>query len=190
MRRRNDRIEPLRRRRQGCAPARPTPHVSMLLFAALIRALSAFGAEALFASFDVSHLSTFPWTSDAGRAGAHPYHRYGIAHSNHQTKGGFCAQTLSIRPRSGSNPRLLCPTNHYFGHQCVLSFIFIQLASVNKPELSLFLFKEGTPVQFERSGSLKVMQGDFRSAVETYGHDARSDANRRVADHVVIFPRP
>ena len=75
----------------------------MLLFAALIRALSAFGAEAPFASFDVSHLCTFPWTSDAGRAGAHLYHRYGIARSNHQTKGGFFAQTLSIRPRSGSS---------------------------------------------------------------------------------------
>ena len=47
----------------------------------------------------------------------HPYHRYGIAHSDHQTKGGFFAQTLSILPRSGSNPRLLCLTNDCLGQQ-------------------------------------------------------------------------
>jgi hypothetical protein len=43
----------------------------MLLLAALIYALGVFGGpEAPFASFDVSHLCTSPWTSDAGRAGA------------------------------------------------------------------------------------------------------------------------
>ena len=54
----------------------------MLRFAAVIHALGAFGLRLLFATFDVSHLCNFPWTSDAGRAGAHPYHRYGIAQSN------------------------------------------------------------------------------------------------------------
>jgi hypothetical protein len=42
----------------------------------------------------------------------------------------------------------------------------------------------------ELSLSLKVMQCNFRRAVETYGDNARSDADRRVAEHVVIFPRP
>ncbi len=31
---------------------------------------------------------------------------------------GFFAEMLSIRPSSGSNPRLTCPTNDYFGQQC------------------------------------------------------------------------
>ena len=31
---------------------------------------------------------------------------------------GFFAEMESIRPRSGSNPRLLCLTNVYFGQQC------------------------------------------------------------------------
>ncbi len=30
---------------------------------------------------------------------------------------GFFAEMLSIRPRRGSNPRPLCPTNDYFGQQ-------------------------------------------------------------------------
>ena len=70
-----------------------------------IRALALSGLRLLFASFDVSNLCTFLWTCDAGRAGAHPY---SIVQSNHQTQGGFFAATLSMRPRSGSNPRLLC----------------------------------------------------------------------------------
>src|SRR5271165_1937020 len=39
--------EPLRRRRQGCASARPALHVSTLLFAASANASCAIGAEAL-----------------------------------------------------------------------------------------------------------------------------------------------
>jgi hypothetical protein len=31
---------------------------------------------------------------------------------------GFFAEMLSIRPRSGSNPRPLCLTNVYFEQQC------------------------------------------------------------------------
>ena len=31
---------------------------------------------------------------------------------------GFFAEMQSIRPRSGFSPRLLCPTNVYFGQQC------------------------------------------------------------------------
>ena len=61
-----------------------------------IRALALSGLRLLFASFDVPDLCTFLWTCDAGRAGAHPYHRYSIVRSNHQTQGGFFAATLSI----------------------------------------------------------------------------------------------
>jgi hypothetical protein len=31
---------------------------------------------------------------------------------------GLFAETLSVRPRSGSNTGLPCPTNDYFGQQC------------------------------------------------------------------------
>jgi hypothetical protein len=31
---------------------------------------------------------------------------------------GLFAETLSIRPRSGSKPTLTSPTNDYFGQQC------------------------------------------------------------------------
>src|SRR5271165_4725443 len=79
-------------------------------------------------------------TCNAGRAGAHrpsealhptrsldmlpriarervPTSRNGIGQSNRPTPG-FFAEMQSIRPHSGSNPRVICLTNVYFGQQC------------------------------------------------------------------------
>src|SRR5271165_3507718 len=46
-----------------------------------------------------------------------PTSRNGIGQSNRPTPG-FFAEMQSIRPRSGSNPRVICLTNVYFGQQC------------------------------------------------------------------------
>jgi hypothetical protein len=59
MHRRNDRTEPLRRRRLGCAPARPALHVSTLLFGASATRSCSFGAEALAISFSCFEFAPF-----------------------------------------------------------------------------------------------------------------------------------
>ena len=71
MHRRNDRTGPLRRRRQGCAPARPALHVSTLLFAASAKAHLAIGAEAL--SHQLDEVFAFLGRAMSDRAGARPY---------------------------------------------------------------------------------------------------------------------
>jgi hypothetical protein len=53
----------------------------------------------------------------AVRAGARPYHCRSIAYQILKPTGCF-AETLAIRPRSGSHPGLPRPTNDYFGQQC------------------------------------------------------------------------
>ena len=52
----------------------------------------------------------------ADRAGARPY-RYALRKTrrNVPLHQGFSAEMQSIRPHSGSNPRVLCLTNVYFG---------------------------------------------------------------------------
>src|SRR5271157_4130732 len=113
MHRRNDRTEPLCRRRDALPRVRRcTSRRSFCCFCE--RALT------------LSELRLFPCpvfpfapSLDVRRRIARervPTSRNGVSQSNRQTQG-FFAEMQSIRPRSGSNPRLLCLTNVYFGQQ-------------------------------------------------------------------------
>src|SRR5271157_3854441 len=90
----------------GCAPARPALHVSTLLFAASANHSCAIGAEALSHQLLLFLSLHLLWTCGGGSRGSASL-PVATASANRSATQGFFAEMQSIRPRSGSNPRLL-----------------------------------------------------------------------------------